>query len=691
MASTPNSALIRVRDNIDIFVAVALILVVLMLIIPIPTFLLDVFLVFNLAISIMIILSTMYVKKPADFSAFPALILLTTIFGLGLNVSSTRLILSLGAGFDGKVIRAFGEFVVGGNYIIGITIFIVILAIQFLVITKGASRVSEVAARFTLDALPGKQLAINEDLNAGLINEDEAKRRREELRLEADFYGAMDGSSKFVSGNVKVSLVITLVNIIVGLITGIVVRGEGLAEAAQTYTLLTVGDGLVSQIPALLVATATGIIVTRTASREKFGRDVVMQVGATPKVLYIAGGTTALMGFLPGFPIIINLLLGGTFIGIGYLMSRSIKETEDKIKVESAKGKDTTDQATTIDDIVRIDPMNLEIGYNLIPLVDKEQGGDLLDRIKLIRKRIGLDLGILVPPIRIIDNVGIDASEYIVKIRGSEVTRGRIYVNKFLAMNPKLDLKSLEGIDTKEPAFGLDAKWIANEERAKAESLGFDIFDPPSVVATHITEVIKKNAGELITRQDVKSMLDALQKEYPVVVEEVMKHSSIGEIQKVLQALLKEGVKIRNMLSILETVSDYSGSVKNIDMITEYVRQALGKQIVSSYTDENNTLKAIVIDPEMEEVFNESIHETPQGLISTLEPDLVNKFMKEATVSIENTLKKGVQPVIISSQKVRRLIREMIERSFPSIGVLSYSEIPTNCSLDQIGIISFGS
>jgi flagellar biosynthesis protein FlhA len=688
MAASPRQSLISFKNNIDIFVAISLIVVVLMLIIPMPTVLLDLLLIINLALSIMIILSTMYVRKPSDFSVFPSLILLTTVFGLGLNVSATRLILTMGESFDGKVIRSFGDFVVKGNYVVGITIFIVLLAIQFLVITKGASRVSEVAARFTLDALPGKQLSINEDLNAGLISEDEARKRRDELRLETDFYGAMDGSSKFISGNVKVAFVITLVNIVVGMITGVVIRGEDIGTAAQTYILLTVGEGLVSQIPALLISTATGIIVTRTASREKFGSDVVTQIGASPKVLYVAGGFITLLGVVPGFPFLLNFAVGGLILGIGYMMSRSIKDSRKKKEAESTKSRQATEQVTTVDDIVRIDPMNLEIGYNLIPLVDKEQGGDLLDRIKMIRRRIGLDLGILVPPIRIIDNVGIDASEYILKIRGSEVSRGKIFVNRFLAMNPKLDLKLIEGIEVKEPAFGLDAKWITGEERVKAESLGFDIFDPPSVVATHITEVIKKNAGELLTRQDVKSMIDALQKEYPVVTEEVMKNSNIGDIQKVLQNLLKEGVKIRNMLTILETISDYGSSIKNIDMITEYVRQALGKQIAANYADESNSLKAIVIDPEVEQIFTDSIHETAQGIVSTLEPDIVNKFITGASQEIESVIKTGRQPVILSSQKIRRLVRELIERSFPGIGVLSYSEIPTNYTLDQIGIIS---
>ncbi len=688
MATAPRRSLFKITQNIDILVAVSLIVVVLMLIIPVPTFLLDILIIFNLALSMMIILSTLYVKKPADFSAFPSIILLSTVFGLGLNVSATRLILTLGPAFNGRVIRAFGDFVVSGNYIVGITIFIVILAIQFLVITKGASRVSEVAARFTLDALPGKQLSINEDLNAGLITEDEARKRREELRLEADFYGAMDGASKFVSGNVKVAFVITLVNIVVGLITGVIVHNLPIGEAASIYTLLTIGEGLVSQIPALMISTATGLIVTRTTSREKFGKDVVTQIGATPMVLYIAGATIFIMGFVPGFPMTFNLVIGGGIVAIGYSMNRSIEMNIKKKEEETSKSRQATEQVTTVEDIVRIDPMNLEIGYNLIPLVDKEQGGDLLDRIKLIRRRIGLDLGILVPPIRIIDNVGIDASEYILKIRGSEVSRGKIYVNRFLAMNPKLELSAIEGIEVKEPAFGLDAKWILNEERSKAESLGFDIFDPPSVIATHITEVIKKNAGELLTRQDVKSMIDALQKEYPVVTEEALKNSSVGDIQKVLQNLLKEGVRIRNMLTILETISDYGSTIKNIDLITEYVRQSLGKQIVSSYADESNTLKAIVIDPEVEQIFTDSIHETAQGLVSTLEPDVVNKFITGASQVIDGVIKTGRQPVILSSQKIRRLVRELIERSFPGIGVLSYSEIPTNYSLDQIGIIS---
>ncbi len=673
------------RTNVDVFVGVAAVGVVLMLIIPLPPIILDILLIANLSLSFMIILSTVYIKNPSDFNAFPTLILLTTVFGLALNVSSTRLILT--EAFAGNIIQAFGSFVVRDNLVVGLIIFVILLAIQFLVITKGAGRVSEVAARFTLDALPGKQLAINEDLNAGLIDEEEAKKRRVELRMEADFYGAMDGSSKFVSGNIKVALVVTIVDIIGGLIVGMAQNGQGVGEAANTYVLLTVGDGLVSQIPALLISTATGIIVTRTTSKEKFAKDVISQISSAPKVMYIAGAGIALMGILPGFPTLLNFLIGGLIGGSGILMDRAQKRKEEE-KKEIDKGQHMAEKATTIEDIVRLDPMNLEIGYNLIPLVDKEQGGDLLERIKLIRKRIGLDLGILVPPIRIIDNVAIDSSEYLIKIRGTEIARGKVMVNRLLAMNPSLDLEGIDGLEIKEPAFGMKAKWISEDQRAKAETLGFDIFDPPSVVATHLTEVIKNNASELLSRQDVQSMIDALRREYPAVIDEVLKNANVGEIQKVLQNLLHEGVKIRNMLGILETIADYASSVKNIDLLTEYVRQALGKQIVTKFADDNKNLKGIVIDPELEEVLSDSIQETPQGLVSTLDTEILHQFVNEAGSQIEEALKKGIQPVILSSQKTRRLVREMLQRSFPTIGILSYSEIPSDYSLDQIAMIS---
>jgi|YNPMSStandDraft_1061717.scaffolds.fasta_scaffold00019_57 flagellar biosynthesis protein FlhA len=685
MATEQKTFLFSLLDEFPM--AIAVVVIVLMMVIPLPAWILDVMLAANLALSLMIILSTLSIKRPADFHTFPTLILLTTIFGLGLNVSSTRLILSQGVAFQGKIIRAFGEFVVGGNYWIGITIFIVLLAIQFLVITKGASRVSEVAARFTLDAMPAKQLSIDSDLNAGLITEEEARKRREDVRQEADFYGAMDGSSKFVSGNVKVALVITLVDIIMGLVIGVVVRGEDLATTAATYTLLTIGDGLVSQIPALLISTATGIIVTRSASQERFGKNVIQQIASTASILYITGGVLSVMAFLPGFPTFIMLVMGVGLAVLGYMMQTA--QTTEKIqKQQQTKSKQSAEQTTTVEDIVKVDPMNLEIGYNLIPLVDKQQGGDLLDRIRMIRKRIGLDLGVLVPPLRIVDNVALDASEYVIKIRGIDVARGKVYPNKFLAMNARLDLNAIDGITVKEPAFGLPAKWISSEERAKAESMGFSVYDAPAVIATHLTEVIKRNAAQLLTRQDTQAMLDAIRKEYPVVVEEVLKHLSVGDIQKVLQSLLKEGVRIRNMVTILETLSDYGTATKNIDTLAEYVRQALGKQIVSNYVDEKNTLKAVMIDPELEEILQDSIYEQQNATYANLDPEIMNQFVQQASQIIDNAIQNGLTPVILCSQRVRRLVREMVERVFPSVGVLSYSEVPVDVSVDQIGIIS---
>lgn len=671
--------------NRDILVAVAAVGVVLMLIIPLPTWLLDILLIANLSLSLMVILSTVYIKKPADFSTFPTLILMTTVFGLALNVSSTRLILT--DGYAGHIIDAFGNFVIRDNLVVGLIIFIILLAIQFLVITKGASRVAEVAARFNLDAMQGKQFAIDQDLNAGLIDEKEAIRRREELRIESDFYGNMDGSSKFVSGNVKVALVVTIVDIIGGLIVGMVSKGYDAATAANKYIMLTVGDGLVSQIPAMLISTATGIIVTRNAVSKNFAGDVVSQISTIPKVLYISAVAILILGFLPGFPTLLTFFVAVILGGVGYLLQRSTRIKETKIE-EEKKLKQPEEHQTTYDDIVRVDPMNLEIGINLIPLVEKDKGGDLLDRIKMIRRRVGLDMGILVPPIRIIDNISIDNSEYVVKIFSTEVGKGKVMINRLLAMNPKLNLDDLDGIEVKEPAFGLPAKWINEDQRSKAESMGFDIFDPPSVVATHLTEIIKKNAHTILNRQDVQQMLDALKKEYPKVVEEVLKTSKgVGDIQKVLQNLLKEEVSIRNMLPILEAIADYGTASKNIDQLTEHVRQELGRQIAGKYADESNTLKGIIVDVELDRMLGSTVQETPQGQIASPDPELIQVFVNQSYKVTEDAMSRGVQPVILCSQKVRRLVREILERRLPSIPVMSYTELPNNFSLDQVGVI----
>lgn len=676
----------KLSQNSDLFVALAAIGGVLMLIIPVPPILLDFFLLLNLAISFLIILSTLYVKKPADFSAFPTLILFTTVFGLALNVSSTRLILVKGEA--GHIISAFGNFVVAGNLVVGLIIFIILLAIQFLVITKGATRVSEVAARFALDAMPGKQLAINEDLNSGAITEEEARKRRTELTMEAGFYGSMDGASKFVSGNVQMAVVVLLVDIIGGIIIGMM-NGMDIGAAVNRYVTLTIGDGLVSQIPALLISVATGIIVTRNSANEKFAADVANQVVMLPKTLYITGGAIIFMGMLPGFPTILCLLLGGLLITSAYLMQQSAIEETKKQEHTRQKEASQADSQPSIQDILHVDPMSMEIGYSLIPLVDKSQGGDLLERIKLMRRHIGLDLGILVPPIRITDNVSVDAQEYIIKIRGSEIGRGQVFVNRLLAMKPNKDLNLIEGIESIDPAFGLPAKWIPLDERTRAEMNGFDVFDPPSVVATHLTELIRKNSYELLTRQDVQHMMDALHKEFPVLVDDALKQSNISEIHKILQNLLKERVKIRNMIPILEVIADYRSSLPHLDAVTEQIRDALGKQILSdpniSY---NNTIKSLLIDQNWEQILNDSIEDTPQGYMSTLDNALMTQFINDVGLAIENKLKEGINPVILCSKRIRRLVREILSHSFPNTAIISYSEVPQSFGVEQLGIIS---
>ena len=689
MAQAPLQRGLNVLDslskNSDLFVALAAIGGILMLIIPVPPILLDFFLLLNLSASFLIILSTLYVKKPSDFSSFPTLILLTTVFGLALNISSTRLILT--EGNAGSIISAFGDFVVGGNIVVGLIIFIILLAIQFLVITKGATRVSEVAARFALDAMPGKQLAINEDLNSGAITEEDARKRRQDLTMETGFYGSMDGASKFVSGNVQMAAVVLLVDAIGGIIIGSM-NGMDIGASANLYIKLTIGDGLVSQIPALLVSVATGIIVTRNSANEKFAADIVTQIIMLPKTLYITGGAIFLMGFLPGFPIALCVLLGSLMIGSAYLMSQATQiEQQQKDHADQLAAKE--DSQPTIQDILHVDPMSMEIGFSLIPLVDKSQGGDLLERIKMMRRQIGLDLGILVPPIRITDNVSADAQEYIIKVRGTEIGRGRVFVNKLLAMNPKKDLNLIEGIDSHEPAFNLPAKWINIEERAKAETLGFDIFDPSSAVATHLTELIRRNSFELLTRQDVQHMMDALHKEFPTLVDDTLKKSNIGELHKILQSLLKERVKIRNMVPILEVVADYRAILPHIDAVAEQVREVLGKQIVSDpHISVNNTLKTLLIDPHWEQLLGESIEDTPQGYISTLDNINMTSFVSAVGQALEQKLSEGIHPVILCSKRVRRLVREVLLHSFPTTAVIAYSEVPQSFTVEQLGLIS---
>lgn len=674
------------RFSIDIVVAVTAVLAVLMMVIPLPSFLLDALIALNITITLGIFLTTFYVKKPADFYVFPSLLLIVTIFRIGLNISTTRAILSKGAGLDVEIIKAFGNFVVGNNVVVGLVIFIILVIVQLIVITRGATRVSEVAARFTLDALPGKQLSINEDLNAGLITEEEAKRRRQELRMEADFYGSMDGASRFVQGDAIVSIIIVFVNIIGGLIVGLALRGEDINAALRNYILFAVGDGISTQIPALLMSTATGIIVTRSAAGEDFGKDVVKQLTIQPKIMYISGGFLGVLGVLPGFPTLQLFAIGAALVWLGITMERKMKIEEEKEKIEKEREKKER-QIESIEEVLSFEPMEIEIGYNLIPLVDKDQGGDLVDRIKLIRRRIGNELGVLVPPIRIKDNVSLDPNEYVIKIKGSEVSRYKVYPERLMVISPPENF-NIQGIDVREPAFGLPARWIPPDNKKQAEAFGLDVFDSVSVVATHLTEVVKDHASEFLGRQEVKSILDSLKSSYPAVIDAVEPNKNLGIIQKVLQNLLREGVSIRNIIPILESIADSLEYTRNPEVITESVRQSIAKQILKKYADQSNTLMVITLDPELEDTLAGYIRETENGFIYSVPPDLLRSFLNILSDKIKNMIERGLTPVVLCSTRIRRLIKEITIRTYKNLVVISYNEVVPPFNVEQFDFVS---
>ncbi|MGB9621351.1 MAG: flagellar biosynthesis protein FlhA [Brevinematia bacterium] len=672
--------------SMDIAVAIASVFAVVMMVIPLPSFLLDALIAINITITLGIFLTTFYVRKPADFYVFPTILLIVTIFRIGLNISTTRAILSKGAALDVEIIKAFGNFVVGSNVVIGLIIFIILVIVQLIVITRGATRVSEVAARFTLDALPGKQLSINEDLNAGLITEEEAKKKRQELRMEADFYGAMDGASRFVQGDAIVSIIVVFVNIIGGLIIGLAIRGEDINTALRNYILFAVGDGISTQIPALLMSTATGIIVTRSAAGEDFGKDVIKQLTIQPKILYITGGFLGILGILPGFPTFQLLIIGAGLVYLGIMMERNMREKEEKEKIEKEKEKKEK-QFESVEEVLSVEPMEIEIGYNLIPLVDKEQGGDLIDRIKLIRKRIGLDYGVLIPPVRIRDNVSLDPNEYIIKIKGIEVSKYKVYPDKLLVINPRPDLE-IQGIDVKEPAFGLPAKWILPEYKKQVEAYGIDVFDAISVVATHLTEVVKDHLHEFLGRQETKSILDTLRQNYPAVVESVEPNKNLSIIQKVLQNLLREGVSIRNIVPILEAIADSIEYTKNPEIITENVRQAIARQVVKRYADQSNIITVITLDPELEDTLASYIRETENGFIYAVPPNLLKEFLNLLSEKVKAMLDRGLTPIVLCSSRIRRLVKEVSLRVYKNLVVISYNEVVPPFGVDQFDFIT---
>ncbi len=678
-----------IQQHSDVLVAAVLIMIVLMMIIPLPTMLLDILLCVNITLSLVIVLVTIYNSEALDFSVFPSLLLITTLFRLALNISSTRLILL--EGYAGEVITAFGNFVVGGNAVVGFIVFLILVVIQFVVITKGAERVSEVAARFTLDAMPGKQMAIDADLNQGAITDAEAKIRRKKIQDEASFYGAMDGASKFVKGDAIASIIITLINIGGGFIIGMLMRNLTAMQALQTYTLLTVGDGLVGQIAALLISTATGIIVTRSASDgDNLGTDLVSQLFRNPRVFFIACGVLVLLAIVPGLPGIPFFVLSMIAGFIGYSLRRTeettVEQAEEK-KQQAAKEKQAATKPENIVSLLQVDPMELEIGYSLIPLVDTGQGGDLLERIVMIRRQCALELGLVVPTIRIRDNIQIKPNAYIIKLKGIEIAKGELLLDHFLAMNSGTVFEEVPGIETIEPAFGLPALWITEQQREQAELNGYTVVDAVSVLATHLTEVIKAHADEILGRKETQDLVDNLKKTNDTLVEEVMSQMpSVGEVQKVLANLLRERISIRDMSTIFEVLADYARATKDTDILTEYVRHAMARQITQQNL-QNNTIPCVTLDPALENRIAGAVQRTDRGSYVSLDPDTMQKLLTVLNTELTKLTNMGYQPIVLTSPAVRPYFRKLVERSIEGVIVLSHAEIEQSVELQILGVV----
>lgn len=669
----------------DMSVAILIVAIVLIIIIPIPSGILDVLLAINISAALIILLNVIYSREALQISVFPSLLLFTTMYRLSLNIKSTTLILAKGEA--GKVIEGFGTFVAQGNLVVGFIIFLIIMIVQFLVITKGTERVSEVAARFTLDAMPGKQMAIDADLNAGIINDIEAKERRKNVQREADFYGAMDGATKFVKGDAIASIITTILNIIGGLIIGILIRGEDFGFALQNYTILTIGDGLVSQVPALLISFATGLIVTRSASDEGISDDLRKQILYNPKVFFIAGGFCFLLAFpLATVPFI---TLGIVFIILGMMLTKHREEFEkqEEEQIEESEVEEIRKPENVVN-LLQVDPIELEFGYGIIPLADVNQGGDLLDRVVMIRRQLALDLGMIVPVIRLRDNIALSPNQYVIKIKGVELAGGELMLDHYLAMSPGVVEEEISGINTTEPAFGLPAVWINESQRDKAEMLGYTVVDPPSVITTHLTEVIKRHAHELTGRQEVQTIIDKVKENYPAIVEELVpKVMTIGEIQKVVANLLKEGISIRDMVTILETLADYAPTTNDTDILTEYVRQALGRAISRRFMREKQS-SVITLDPKLEQVIMDSVQKTETGSFINLEPGIINTIINNLSKQVQKLMNLGQQPIILASPIVRLYFKRLVEQSIPGLVVLSYNELDPDVQVQAVGTVS---
>ncbi|MBD5546550.1 MAG: flagellar biosynthesis protein FlhA [Lachnospiraceae bacterium] len=672
----------------DIGVALYVLAAFIMMIVPIPNGLLDVLLACNIAIAFTILFGTMFSKEVLDMSFYPTMLLFTTIFRISLNVSSTRLILTTGD--PGQVVATFGSYVGGGNLVVGVIIFVILILVQFMVINKGSERVAEVTARFTLDAMPGKQMAIDADLNTGAITDAEAKRRRDKIQEESSFFGSMDGAVKYVKGDATAGLIITAVNIIGGIAMGVLSQGMEMSAALDKYVILTIGDGLVSQIPSLLISLSTGILVTKGSKDADFGTVLISQLFGIPKVLYLVGSIIAVLGVITPLPDIIFLALGLIFIVTGRIIAGTIEtaQIEGEVDAEEVAAEEIR-QPENVNSLLQVDPIELEFGYGIIPLADVNQGGDLLDRVVMIRRQIALELGTVVPIIRLRDNIQLNPNQYIIKIKGIQVSEGEILFDHYMAMNPGYVEEEITGIPTFEPSFHLPAIWITEGQRERAESMGYTVVDPPSIIATHLTEIIRQYISELLTRQDVQNLVNNLKETNPSLVEELVpKLLGLGEVQKVLQNLLKEGISIRDLLTIFETLADYAATTRDTDILTEYVRQSLKRAISSKFFPANETTSVVTLDPKLEQEVMASIKQTETGAYLSLDPEKTKAIMKSVEDEITKLENLGKNPIVITSPIVRMYFKRLTEDYFKDLIVVSYNEIESSIELQSVGMVT---
>ncbi len=672
--------------NPDLAVAMGVLLILSLLIIPLPPIMLDMFLAVNIAFSVLILLVAVYLKSPLEFSSFPTVLLISTIFRLGLNVASTRLI--LGEANAGDIIHAFGEFVIKGNYVVGVIIFLILLIINFVVVIKGSTRIAEVTARFTLDALPGKQMSIDADLNAGFIDEQTARKRRSELTAESDFFGSMDGAAKFIKGDAIAGLIIAGINILGGFIIGIMQLDMELADAAATYTILTIGDGLVSQIPSLLISIAAGLVVTRSASSDNLDVEMGKQFAGKPKPLALASFALLVVSFLPGFPMFPFWILSGIIGYTAYYRKNQIhKEEEQQLALEAASAeKEKKPEEAPVEELLRVDPVEIELGYSLITLVDESQGGDVFKRITNVRRQLATELGIILPPVRVRDNLQLDPQEYVIKIRGNEIARNILHPQMLLAMNPGTADGELKGIQVTEPVFGLPATWIAHADREDAEVYGYTVVEAATVLTTHLTELLRRNSHKLLTRQDTKHLLDNLKNDYPALIEEASPDNlPISVLQKVLQNLLMENIPVRDLPIIIESLLEYVKVTQNVDVLTEYVRHNLSETIRKLYQDQNGVIHAIAVSPQIEDQMTKALQSDNQASTSItlgLPPNYVQNIQQAMSDSIDEITMAGYLPVVICSAQVRPYLYRMVRTPFPMVSVISYTELPADTEIE---------